>query len=61
MQFKLILNIIKGQDLPINYQYPLSAAIYKIIAKGDAEYANIKKYKYENTLKFITLTDSYSF
>ncbi len=26
--------------IPVNYQYPLSAAIYRIIAKGDAEYAS---------------------
>lgn len=39
MNFKLILDASQGIDLPINYQYPLSAAIYKILAKGDAEYA----------------------
>lgn len=26
--------------IPVNYAYPLSAALYKIIAKGDAEYAS---------------------
>lgn len=26
-------------QIPVNYQYPLSAAIYKIISKGDADYA----------------------
>jgi len=41
MRFSLILCC--GQSpaiLPINYQYPLSAVIYKIISKGDASYAN---------------------
>ena len=28
-----------GLRIPINYQYPLSAALYRIIAKGDKEYA----------------------
>lgn len=28
-----------GQTLPFNYQYPLSAAIYKIIERADADYA----------------------
>lgn len=26
--------------IPINYNYPLSSAIYRIIAKGDADYAS---------------------
>lgn len=41
MQFKITLSSnTKTNIIPINYQYPLSSAIYKIIAKGSAEYAS---------------------
>lgn len=41
MQFKITLKALEqNSTVPINYQYPLSAAIYHIIAKGDAEYAS---------------------
>ncbi|MGV3768267.1 MAG: CRISPR-associated endoribonuclease Cas6 [Chitinophagaceae bacterium] len=39
MRFKLILQGRAGAEIPINYQYPLSAAIYRILARGDADYA----------------------
>jgi len=42
MRFKLSLHIdyhFFGNRLPINYQYELSAWIYKIIAQGDMQYA----------------------
>lgn len=40
MQFQLKLQRIGSEKaLPINYQYPLSAAIYKIIARADEVYA----------------------
>jgi CRISPR-associated endoribonuclease Cas6 len=42
MRFKLILSIDNqayGNRLPINYQYELSAWIYKVIAQGDEKYA----------------------
>lgn len=40
MRFKLVLTPkTSGPIIPINYQYPLSAAIYGILAKADAEYA----------------------
>lgn len=39
MRFKLIITAQRGNSIPINYQYPLSAAIYKILATGDAQYA----------------------
>ena len=42
MRFKLNLNIkhdVFGNRLPINYQYELSALIYRIIAQGDHQYA----------------------
>lgn len=41
MIFKLILNIDKshGNRIPASYQYELSAAIYKILAANDKQYA----------------------
>lgn len=40
MRFKIeiVASDIKRVILPIKYQYTLSAVIYKILAKGDAEY-----------------------
>ncbi len=58
MKFKITLNNISGNILPINYQYPLSAAIYKILAKGDAEYASFLHEKgYGKGYKFFTFSD----
>lgn len=37
--FKLRLHTAHGTLLPFNYQYPLSAAIYKIIQWADADFA----------------------
>lgn len=39
MRFKLTLHTAKGSLLPFNYCYPLSAAIYKIIARADQAFA----------------------
>jgi len=42
MRFKLELSVIKeayGNILPINYQYEMSAVIYKILAQADMKYA----------------------
>jgi len=40
MQIKITLSARNPKPLiPINYSYPLSAAIYRIISKGNAEYA----------------------
>lgn len=39
MRFLIKLAKKQGENIPINYAYPLSAAIYRIIAKGDADYA----------------------
>lgn len=40
MQLKILPGIIAGPAwLAINYQYLLSAVIYKVIKKGDAAYA----------------------
>lgn len=43
MRFKLILQVLKqdlGNELPINYQYELSSAIYKILSKSNASYSH---------------------
>lgn len=42
MRFRLkleVLHSVKGNAMPINYQYELSSAIYKIIAKSDMNFA----------------------
>lgn len=40
MRFKIVMAAkTSNAIIPINYQYPLSAAIYGILAKADAEYA----------------------
>ena len=42
MRFKLTLQIqpeVMGNEMPINYQYPLQAAIYRTLAKSDQEFA----------------------
>lgn len=42
MQFKITLKAIQQNSIiPINYQYPISAALYRIIANGDQEYADL--------------------
>jgi len=41
MRFRIKLEVIEGKKIiPANYQYPLSAAIYKVISKGNSEYAS---------------------
>lgn len=58
MRFKLILQRKTGNLLPINYQYPLSAAIYKILARGDEGYAEFLHEKgYGKGYKFFTFSD----
>lgn len=41
MQFRITLYNVNPtySTIPVNYQYPLSSALYRIIAKGDVEYA----------------------
>lgn len=39
MRFRVTLNRIVGDTIPVNYNYPLSSAIYRILSKGNAEYA----------------------
>lgn len=58
MHFRVLLesNIDKNR-IPINYQYPLSAAIYKIIKKGDANYAEFLHHEgYGKGFKFFTFS-----
>lgn len=56
-----ILTLNKRSDraiIPINYQYPLSSAIYKILNKGDAEYSQFLHEKgYGKGYKFFTFSD----
>lgn len=59
MRFKIQL-LQDGDDavLPINYQYPLSAAIYKILAKGDTDYAKfLHESGYGKGFKLFTFSD----
>lgn len=59
MQFKLNLYSLSSRAMiPINYQYPLSAAIYKILQKGDAEYSSfLHEVGYGKGYKFFTFSD----
>ena len=55
---KLHRNAKNGYEIPINYQYPLSAAIYKILSKGDAGYAQfLHEEGYGKGYKFFTFSD----
>jgi len=59
LNFKITLEQ-KGTEgvLPINYQYPLSAAIYKILSRADAEYAEfLHTTGYGKGYKFFTFSD----
>ena len=55
MRFRIVLfSQQPNRTLPINYQYPLASAIYKIIAQADAEYASFlhqQGYRKESSLK----------
>jgi CRISPR-associated endoribonuclease Cas6 len=62
MHFKLKLTTTNtGVILPINYQYPLSAVIYRILQKADADYSaflhNQGYTKGLKTFKFFTFSD----
>lgn len=60
MRFNIKLKLHSDSQnlLPINYQYPLSAAIYKILDKGDAEYAKfLHEEGYGKGYKFFTFSD----
>ena len=57
MIFLIKLNAQVPAIIPINYQYPLSSAIYKILAKGDTEYAAFLHEKgYKKGLKLFSFS-----
>ena len=61
MRFKLNLESQQGKiTIPFNNQYPLSAAIYKILDKPDSEYAQFlleKGYQVGDSQKDFTFSD----
>lgn len=60
MRFQLNLYNINDEkhEIPLNYQYPLSAAIYRILSKGDAAYADfLHEEGYGKGYKFFTFSD----
>src|SRR6185312_545481 len=59
MRIKLSLNSAEQQPIiPINYQYPLSSAIYKILQNADAEYSAFLHGKgYGKGFKLFTFSD----
>lgn len=60
MRFKITLYTVDSFEkvIPINYQYPLSAAIYKVLSKGDVEYAKfLHEEGYGKGYKFFTFSD----
>lgn len=61
MRFNLVLFTDRNNTvLPVNYSYPLSAAIYRIIAKGDAQYASfLHETGYGKGFKFFTFSQIY--
>ena len=58
MRFRITLtSVLRESIVPINYQYPLSAALYRIIAKGDTQYAAFLHEKgYGKGFKFFTFS-----
>lgn len=58
MNFCLTLQSIEPNPcIPVNYQYPLSAALYRIIAKGNAQYARfLHQTGYGKGFKFFTFS-----
>lgn len=57
-QIQLYNSNRKYSVFPINYQYPLSSAIYKILAKGDAGYAKfLHQEGYGKGYKFFTFSE----
>jgi CRISPR-associated endoribonuclease Cas6 len=39
MELRLTLSVCGGDTLPVNYQYPISSWIYRVISQADAGYA----------------------
>jgi len=57
MRFKITLCANQPVVIPVNYPYPLSAALYRIIAKGDAAYASfLHEQGYGKGFKFFTFS-----
>lgn len=57
MRLKITLDIPPKSVIPINYTYPLSAAIYGILAKGNKEYASfLHENGYGKGFKFFTFS-----
>ncbi|HRQ50886.1 MAG TPA: hypothetical protein PLR74_10150, partial [Agriterribacter sp.] len=59
MVFNIVLNHTGKLPgiIPVNYAYPLSAALYRIIAKGDAGYASfLHETGYGKGFKFFTFS-----
>lgn len=59
MVFNIVLNHIGKLPgiIPVNYAYPLSSALYRIIAKGDAQYASfLHETGYGKGFKFFTFS-----
>ncbi len=59
MVFKIVLNLTGKTPgiIPVNYAYPLSSALYRIIAKGDAGYAQfLHESGYGKGFKFFTFS-----
>jgi CRISPR-associated endoribonuclease Cas6 len=58
LRFKITLNLESSSNaIPINYQYPLSSALYRIISKGDAKYAEfLHQTGYGKGFKFFTFS-----
>lgn len=60
MRFNIKLELQRefGNIIPINYQYPLSSAVYGILQKGDAEYAQfLHEEGYGKGFKFFAFSD----
>jgi CRISPR-associated endoribonuclease Cas6 len=62
MRFQLTLTTLRQhQRITLNYQYPLSAAIYKIISRADEAYATFlhqQGYSHGNkSFKLFTFSD----
>lgn len=62
MRFKITFKLpLKKQVLPLNYQYPVSAWIYKVLANNDRQFAQFlheEGYKMENEKTFKLFTFS---
>ena len=63
MKFNIFLKAPSGSSIPINYQYPLSAAIYKVLHQADEAYSlflhetGYRKADSLKTFKLFTFSD----